>query len=230
MNSIDFLPEAYHQKRIERNIRHRRWVLILLTSLTLAGWGITRHQQSARRATEAHQLELQAQATKLTQSEMDKLRAQRKNLIYQSNIQQQLDQPISDTQVLALIGQLMPDGTDLSRVIIKTHRPEPKPIEDEHEAKKKKKVRTKRETKQEIEAKRDYLSISVHGVAPDDVMVAEFIQILTDHDVFQNVKLHYSRADETEHASTRQFHISAEVLLDRRYVPPTTTAGVLHED
>ncbi len=47
MNHIDFLPAYYHEERAQRSLAHRRWMLVLFTALTLAGWGVARHKQSS---------------------------------------------------------------------------------------------------------------------------------------------------------------------------------------
>ncbi len=230
MNTIDFLPESYHLERAYRKLRQRRVLLIALTAMTLLGWGITRHQQSAGLAGEVRSLEAQAKASKLKRSEMDKLREERKQLVYQETIQQQLDQPIAVTESVALIGRIMPESVNISRISINTLRPDPKPIEDEDEADRKKSRSSSKKKKADEAPPKDLITIQVYGAAPNDPIVAELVETMSDHAVFQNVKLHFSRADEADEVSMRRFHIEAEVPLDRRYVPQTTTAGVTDED
>lgn len=229
MNSIDFLPEAYHQQRLYRNIRRRRWVLVILTALTLVGWGLTRHQQSASLARDVKQLETEARASKQTEMELKKLHDERRSLIYQADIQEQLDQPIAPTTVLALVGRLMPESIDLSRIKITTHRPAPKPLVADDQ-KSKHKTRQKKMTKADQEAQRDYMIVDVYGMAPDDVAVGAFVESLNADPVLENVKLNYSRAEENDRVAMRRFYLSAEVPLDRRYVPQPQTAGVTDED
>ena len=228
MNNIDFLPTSYHAQRTQQNVAHRRWVLILVTAMTLTGWGIVRHKQSSELALRAGTLDSQVAVTQQKRSEMDKLRQERKSLLYQQNIQQQLYQPVAITQTVALIGRLMPDSTALTGVRILAHRPEPKPLEEPDEKKRKRSSKSKKSL--DIEEQKDYLSIEIHGLAPDDVTVAKLVNTMSDHPLFENVAMHFSRVDSQDDLVTRRFRIGADVPLDRRYKPLTTTAGVTDED
>jgi hypothetical protein len=228
VNSIDFLPTSYHDERAHRNIAHRRWVLILLTGLTLAGWGGARHKQSADLAWRANSLDSQALVTQQKRSEMDKLREERKALQYQQNIQQQLDQPVAVTQTVAVIGRLMPDSIALTQVSVSAHRPPPKPLEAPNENKRKQSPKHKKAV--DLEKQRDYLSIEVHGLAPDDVTVTNLVNTMSDHPLFEKVIMHFSRVDERGDLITRRFRIGAEIPLDRQYQPLLSTAGVTDEN
>lgn len=227
MINIDFLPTTYHEERTRQNLAHRRWLLILLAAITLVGLGIKRHQQSSELATRANELEAKVTVTQQKLSEMEKLREERKNLLYQKDIQQQLYQPVTATQAVAALGQLMPDSTALTHVSVLAHRPPPKPLEDPED---KKKRSSKSREKPNPEDVKDYLSIEVHGLAPDDVTVADLVNTMSDHPLFENVAMHFSRVDEQGDLIARRFRIGVEVPLDRRYMPLTTTVGVTDED
>ena len=228
MINIDFLPTSYHEEHAQRNLAHRRWLLTLLTVLTLMAWGIARHKQSSDLAWRAGSLDSQVAVTQQKRSEMDKLRQERKNLLYQQNIQQQLRQPVAVTQAVAVIGRLMPDSTALTSVRVLAHRPPPKPLEDTDDKKRKRSSKSKKNL--DPGEQKDYLSIEVHGLAPDDVTVANMMNMMSDHPLFENVAMHFSRVDERGDLVTRRFSIGADVPLDRRYKPLTTTAGVTDED
>jgi Tfp pilus assembly protein PilN len=134
---IDFLPQTYHQERARRAQIYKQWVMILLTAVTLAGWGISRQQQSAELASRTNSLETLANDTRQKQSEMDKLRKDHKSLAYQLKIQRQLDQPVATTQVVSVLGQLLPGSSGLTQIEIKTQRPPPIPLSDPNKKKKK---------------------------------------------------------------------------------------------
>ncbi len=227
MNSIDFLPASYREERARRNIAHRRWVLVLVTLLTLVGWGVARHKKSFDLARRADALQTQAEVNRQKISEMDKLRDERRTLTYQKNIQQQLDQPIAVTQTIAMVGLLMPDSCGLTNILVTTHRPDPKPIEKPDDKKKK---RPAKKGDSDNKPDPDYLHVDVHGIAPDDVTVANMVNRMSDHPLFEKVTMHYSRVDESGGLIARKFHIGADIPLDRRYLPVTQTAEVPIED
>lgn len=225
MMDVDFLPSTYHEERVRQARRYQRWVVIFLFVVTLVGWGIARQQQSAKLAWRADSLESQAYSTRLTQSEMDKLRSEKTSLVYQIKIQKQLDQPVAVTQAVSVLGQLLPEASGLTRVQIQTHRPPPIPLEDPD-----KKKKSNRKTAVKPVPVKDYLEVNVYGIAPDDVAVAQFMNAMSDHPLFEKVTMHFSRTEEREDIISRQFHIGARIPLDRQYLPTQQTAEVPHED
>lgn len=227
MIDIDFLPQTYHEERARRAQVFKRWVMILLVALTLVGWGVTRQRDSAKLAWRADALEAQAHATLVKQSEMDKLRKEKTSLAYQMKIQQQLDQPVAVTQAVAVIGQLLPPSAGLTQIKIQTHRPPPIPLPDPDANKKKRKSKGKDFPEPPAE---DFLEIDIYGLAPDDIVVAQIMNVMSDHPIFEKVTMHYSRTDERDGLISSRFHIGAKVPLDRKYVPLHQTAEVKRED
>ncbi|GAB4109333.1 MAG: hypothetical protein Kow00105_18020 [Phycisphaeraceae bacterium] len=227
MNSIDFLPESYHEERAQRLVARRRWVLIVLTALTLVGWGLARHLQSADLARRTEALEAQAQATQQKRSEMAKLRAERQSLQYQLKIQRQLSQPVALSQTVAALGRLLPEGAGLTNLRVVAHRPPPKPKEDPDD---KKKSRKKKNDEPDPESLRHYLIVEVSGLAPDDVTVANLVNEMAEHPLFEKVTMKFSRVDDRSEWLARRFQVEAEIPLDRRYLPVARSAEVSDED
>lgn len=228
MNHIDFLPSSYHEQRAGRGLARRRWVLIALTTLTLAGWAVVRHKQSSDLAWRAAAIESQAKTTQQKRSEMEKLRAERKALLYQQKVQRQIGQPVAVSQAIASLGRQLPDSAGLTGLLVTAHRPPPKPLEDPDDKKAKRPAKNKSDTKDTPPP--DYLAIEVQGLAPDDITVANLVNTMSEHPLFEKVKMNFSRVDTRGEWISRRFQITAEVPLDRRYIPTATSAGVSHED
>lgn len=228
MNYIDFLPPSYHEERARRGIVHRRWVLIMLTVLTLVCGTVARHKRSSEIAWRAAALETQAETTQQKRGEMEKLRTERKALLYQQKVQRQLSQPVAVSQTIATLARQLPDSAGLTNIRVTAHRPAPKPVEDP-DAKKPKRS-TKKKTETALEIPPDYLAIEVHGLAPDDITVANLVNTMSEHPLFEKVTMNFSRVDSRGALISRRFQISAEVPLDRRYIPSAASAGVTDED
>ncbi len=227
MTNIDFLPETYHQERARRAQAYKRWMVILLVALVLVGWGIGRQRESSELAWRADALEEQARTTLLQQGEMDKLRTEKKALVYQLKIQQQLDQPVAVTQAVAVIGQLMPVSSGLTEVKVRTHRPPPIPKADPDADKKKRSAKKKEAPQSKPD---DFLQIDVFGLAPDEIVVAQLMNVMSDHPIFEKVTMHYSRTEEDDGLISSRFHIGAKVPLDRQYLPLHQSAEATYED
>ncbi len=226
MIDIDFLPKSYHEERARRARLYKHWVMILLVAVTMVFWGISHQRQSAELTWRANSLEAQAQSTRQKLSEMAKLHKEHKALVYQIKIQRQLDQSVAVTQAVSTLGQLLPDSSGLTRVMVQTHRPAPIPLTDPDVKKKKRKSKTKIDPK----LLRDYIQIDVYGIAPDDVVVAKLVNDMSNHLLFKKVTMHFSRAEQQGEIFSRRFRVGAEVPLDRRYLPLTQTAEVTHEN
>lgn len=225
MIDIDFLPQTYHEERAQRARQFRRWIMILLVGITLVGWGVARQRESAELAWRADGLETQAAATLIKQSEMDKLRQEKTSLDYQIKIQGQLDQPVAVTQAVNVLGRLLPPSAGLTRVQIRTHRPPPIPLLDPDEGKKKRKSKAKPQPLPE-----NYLEINVYGLAPDEIVVAQLMNVMSDHPIFEKVTMYYSRTEERDGLIASRFHIGAKAPLDRKYVPLQQSVEATHED
>lgn len=228
MNHIDFLPPSYHEQRAGRGLARRRWVLIALTALALTGWAVARHKQSSELAWRTAALESQAQTTQQKRGEMEKLRAERKALLYQQKVQRQISQPVAVSQAIATLGRQLPDSAGLTSLLVTAHRPPPKPLEDPDDKKAKRPAKKKPDAQDEVPP--DYLAIEVQGLAPDDVTVANLVNTMSEHPLFEKVTMNFSRVDTRGDLISRRFQISAEVPLDRRYIPMATSAGVSNED
>ncbi len=226
MIDIDFLPQTYHQQRARRSQIYKQWIMVILVALTLVGWGVSRQRKSSELAWRAQSLETQAQSTRLKQSEMNKLRNSRKSLVYQLKIQRQLDQPIELTQAVSVLGQLMPASSGLTQIQVRTHRPPPIPLTDP----KQKKRRKSKANNTTGSPPKDHLEIDIYGIAPDDVAVAQLMNSMSDHPLFEKVTMNFSRVEKRNEIISRRFHIGAKVPLNKRYLPLNQTAEATHED
>jgi hypothetical protein len=226
VNNIDFLPQSYHEKRRERTRAYRRWLCVAVVFLVLLGWGTQRYRDSAVLSTRAYGLEAQVQLTLVQLSEKSKLTKENNLLEYQLKLQRQLDQPVAVTQAMAVLGRLLPASSGFTRVHIQTDRPAPQPRVDP--GKKKGKRKSKPGATQKVA--RDSLVVEVYGLAPDDIAVTDLVNEMSDHPLFTKVQMRYSQVAERSGLVGRKFLISAEVPLDRRYLPTGQTAEATDED
>ncbi len=228
VNGIDFLPPSYHQERARRGLAHRRWVLIVLTALTLTGWAVARHKQSSELAWRTTALETQARTTQQKRSEMEKLHVEREALLYQRKVQRQVGQPVAVSQAIATLGRQLPDSAGLTGIRVTAHRPPPKELSSPDDDKTKRKAKKKPDAGDALPP--NYLAIEVQGLAPDDITVADLVNTMSEYPLFERVTMNFSRVDTLGELVGRRFQISAEVPLDRRYIPTATSAGVTDED
>jgi len=224
-DDINFLPASYRER--QRRQRHRVRVLVgsMLFTACLFAWAIS--QRSAidemrryARSAEAEVAEAQQQATV-----RGKLRAQFLELSRQDGVQSQLAQPVQPTQVLAVLGEILPAGVGLLELEIEAVRPAP-PAHDD-----KAKPAATSATASTKTPPREHLKIRFEAIAPDDTDVNDTIAQMTEHPLFEQVALAFSREDDRLGIIGRRFALDARIDLEKRYLdasPQATPQEVAH--
>lgn len=208
-NEIDFLPQSY-RFRVRRG-RNRVRILvgaILLTGCLMAWWMSERGDIRELRAY-AHTVEQELEAAQQQASELGRLRARFMSLTRQAGVRTELAQPVRHTQALAVIAELLPPSVGLVELEILAERPEPlKPGEEP----------ASRDGDAEDRDEEELLEIELRGMAANDEEVNDTLARLTDHPVFADVTLSYSRDKHRDGLIGREFALSMHIDLQRRYV------------
>jgi Tfp pilus assembly protein PilN len=211
-NDINFLPDSYRY-RVRRS-RNRVRILVGAVLLTgcLIAWSFSQRSDIRESREYANTVEQQVLAAQQQASEIGRLRARYISLTRQAGVRTELAQPVRHTQVLAVIAQLLPPSVGLVEVEIKAERPEPQKADEKASSKNKKDEKPPQE----------FLEVDLRGMAASDEDVNDTLGRLSDHRLFEHVTLSYSR-DETRNGLVgREFAISMEIDLKRRYVPKRT--------
>ena len=207
MNEVNFLPETFLRQQARQARVLRQAALLAVVVVGMATWFFTTRQQARNLETWAESLEFETQARQRQVDEMEKLQLVNLELDKQLRVQRQLEQPIGVSHVVASIGRLMPDAVSVTELTVVGKSP--RPVSSGH---------TKAWRAGEAEAV-DVLAINLAGIAPRDADIANFVGALSDHGLFVNVKLRYTRSTELQNLSVREFHLELEVPLDRQFKP-----------
>lgn len=207
-NDINFPPERdRYRVRRSRN-RIRIFVgAVLLTACLMAWWYSQRGE--IREAREyANTVEQQLYAAQQQASELGRLRARYASLTRQAGVRTELAQSIRHTQVLAVIAELLPPSVGLVEIEITAERPEPLKADEKPDKR-----------KDDAKPEREFLEVELRGMAASDEDVNDTLARLSDHPVFQRVTLSYSRDERRDGLVGREFALSMQIDLQRRYVP-----------
>lgn len=219
MNEINFLPASYLYQRGQR--RRSLIHLAMIGTALIAGvafWTVQRGQTASMRR-EVESLEAQAQTVQQQRTASAKLLTEYKALLHQTRVQRELAQPVTQTQVLSVLGDVLPSTVTLTQVEVAATRPKPASMED---AAAKPKPGSKKSAGAKAEAAAsgpEYLTIRVQGVAPDDLTVANLVGTLSEHPLFGEVRLRHSRAVSLMDATVRNFEMTMRVDLQRDIRP-----------
>lgn len=221
-SDVNFLPASYTRRQKLRSSKKRQAALAILM---IAGMAILTVQTWRERAElQAHHDEQKTAlvTTKQTITEVEKLHNDKAELSELVAIHRELYQPINYSQVTGTLGSLTPASIVLRGVGVETQKitTTRKMSEAEYEAAKKAAGSRRGKVKNTVATTRSVITVDLAGLAPSDVDVANFIGELAASNVFQNVKMVFSREGEWEGRVTREFRIKMEVPLDRLYVGP----------
>jgi Tfp pilus assembly protein PilN len=213
MNQINFLPPDYVDHRSRQRRVLRQMLLVIGVVAGLGAWYAVTNQRLAGQEQLAVSLESMTVASRQQSAEIQTLREQQTRLSRLLRLRQQLTVPLTHTQVLATIGQVMPEPLCLQRLTIVGRRPVPESTEA---------------NRGNIPAAPNALHVTLAGLSPDDGEVANFVGRLTDHALFNDVKLMFSRPLEVNGLRGREFLIEMEIPLDRDFAPTAPEVAHAH--
>jgi len=212
MNQINFLPASYfHQRRRRRRfLRDVCLLAAVVTLLALLAGG--EYDELLALEQLAYTLESEGNVTRAQIRERTLLQSEHALLARRLAVQQQVSMPVSYSQMTATISRLMPVGVGLSELRCHTDRPQPQPARTDDGARPR---RRNRDTTPDNVAPVVYIELT--GLSPDDATIAEFVGRLSDHPLFEQVKMEYSRSTRAGRLIARKFRITFHVPLNRHY-------------
>ncbi len=216
-DSVNFLPGWYVADRRRRAARKRQMVLAVVL---IGAMGMLWHQsrqQAEQLSLYRDSLAAQLQAAEGQITEMVKLQQARAELSRQVNIYRQLALPINFSQVSGTVAALTPEDVFLEELEVRTEQLREKRVVAVANADRR--GRRRNAKPQTIVETRTIITVDIRGIAPSDVAIANFVGQLAACDLFQNVKMVYSRQGKIGNAITRQFYISMHIPLDKDYEP-----------
>lgn len=233
MSQINFLPESFLRERRRQHRVMRESMLIAVVALLIIVWyaGTQTRVVALENLVEVKQQEMQSIASQ--QTEMAKLDLERGILMRQLQLERELSQPINHTAVVATLARIMPRSMALTDMSIQMPAPVPSPKLKPGE-KNSDTSRADRKVKAVSALPPPVMRVSVVGLASKDMEIADFIGKLTDHALFNNVKMVFSRSVELKDKKVmaREFRVEMLIRLDRLYEAPANISqgGVAHVD
>jgi len=207
---MSFLPEDYLERRAARRTNMIALTLFVVVMVVVIGaWFVTDRQRRevlAQREAVARQFE--EEAKKLEQ--LDELREQKIEMERKAEIAAVLVERLQRSVLLAELINNMPATVSwLSfELETKTLRRAAPPSTALQRAQQRNAANVANPVPRPPETQSD---ITLVGVAPTDVQVAEFIAALSSHRAFRNVSLQYSEKSTVQGAELRKFEVEMQV-------------------
>lgn len=224
-NNESFLPEDYLQKKIA--VRTNA-ICITLFVLVMAGvvgaFFVTDRQRGEVRRLQAEVDESYREAARRI-DQLEQLQKDKKLMMQRKKVAEILVERVPRSVILAELTNLMPSALsllefDMETKVLKT-APRPKTA-IQREAEKNQKNREKLAQPEMPEVKPTELTLSLIGVAPTDLEVSQFLAMLNQHELFQNIYLLYSEGTKVQDREMRKFAI--ELTLNQELPPSRLNA------
>jgi len=216
MNEINFLPSTYQSKASRRRSMVRQVVLMSMITLALMGWAIIQHHQIDTKRHQAETLEEEVQATRLQATQAGKLRSRFVELKRLDDIRRELSQPISHTDVLHVLSEILPESVAITNLEMHLDLPEPRRHGESEEI-------------ANLHRSKPLLRIEITAVAPNDAEVTTSVAAVTESPLFEGTTLSYTRQIAFGDLEGREFELFATVDLSHRYID-TSVEEVAHVD
>jgi Tfp pilus assembly protein PilN len=158
----------------------------------------------------AAELSVKLESTKMQVTEATRLRHQCAVLEKQLAVHRQLHKPISYSEVTGTLASLMPPTVSLVDVQLNTERLTTTRVVAARNPNAGGRDSTVTESSWVI-------SLDLQGVAPSDQDIANFIGALASSNLFQNVKMIYSKQGTRGRLITREFRMRMQVPLNCEY-------------
>jgi Tfp pilus assembly protein PilN len=227
MNQVDFLPQSFIRRRAQRVRVMRQVLLVAVVAGGLLVWGLALRGQVASHTQHANSLEEQVVAARNMKTEMNRLREEQKQLHHQVKVQRQLSQPVTHTQIIATLSELIPSQIAVTELLMTTARRTPQQAVPENAVKSRKRQRHEAAVQQTEE---NQIAIELQALSPDGESVANLVETFSKHPLFTDVQIRHTRSIRVRQVVAREFRLELKVDLDRRFLDPEEGKEVARAD
>ena len=207
MQDIDFLPERIKQQRARRRRLIRQGHLLVVCLVALAVLGYIRQTRTCRAQAQLTLLGRRVANIRRQLAMKDDLERQQAELLIKKRIDDQLGSRVNTLDLLAELEGVLPDSVALTRLNIEVAEIrlpiEPVRIDSARAA-----TGTRRPKEKRIKRVR----LSLTGLSPTDVAVANFIGQLSASPLFEDVNMGYTKNVIFQKHVAREFQTSCHVV------------------
>lgn len=206
MNEVNFIPASYLQRQRNRRSGFRQAGLVVVLAVLLSMWYAASSRSLGELRQLAESVERDVASAQSRVNEISRLREEEHALQRQARTRTELSPTINTVDVIGTIVQAIPPSLALRDLKLSSTRPTPPA-----------KVEGAASSTLSKPAQVEPMKLTLVGLAPADVEVADFIGRLSASPIFTNVKMVYARPVQAEDLHAREFQIELEVPLDRDY-------------
>lgn len=198
MKTVNLLPQWYLQQQRDRASLHFRLALMSLLLAAMGVWHVLSYQKISILEDRRNELARQGEIVRNLDRDLRLADGEIRRLDNLQLAYRDLGNTIPMSALLQQLPNNMTPGMALSRIHIDV-RPDPQ-----------------RNAKPEAKAVfHNVARITVVGIAPNDVLIAQLIGKISSNPLFCDVTLNYTRTETVRDYSVRRFEIQMQMDLDR---------------
>lgn len=201
--STCFLPASFVRRAARRRVYQRYAAGLAAMVLVMVGLGWQKADQLNSLRAELVTVQEQVQPLQQQSAELAKLRTEYEAIAADAKVYERLTLPVSATSIVSAVSHLTPDAIGLEDLIIKMPR-----LTAAHLTAAKKSAEP---------AALPFVSVTMTGVAPSEMVLADFVRRMTGHGLFSEVEVGYIQPTAVGLYAARQFRVTAKVRLDRTF-------------
>ena len=222
MVNINFVPDDYIQNSESRRTNLMYLVLFGVVMVALGGSFMTIKIRQRALSAKEKLVDAKLSRAENTIKQLEELRTKRNTMMKTALTTAELLEPVPRSTVLATLTNSLPAGVSLLRVNMVQKKPKQMPtarataLTNKYQAAQ----AGKRTTAQATVSQEKLLEtrIDIEGIAPSDLQVAAYIELLSNSALLDNVELVESKEQKIEDMTFSQFKLTAML---RKNVHPT---------
>ena len=209
--NMSFLPEDYLQKRQAR----RTNLLCIVLFVIVMGGVVTAYLFTdwQRREVREQQKQVNARFREAARrlEQLEKLQNRKEQMIHKARVTSALVERIPRSLLLAELINHMPNQLSLTDFNLETEVVRERSRPRTSLERRKRELDKKSEDELKVKVPKTRMHVTLNGVAPTDVQVAQFMTALGQHRLFNDVNLQFSEEAEIEQQKMRKFEIKMAI-------------------
>lgn len=208
MDRIDFLPERIRNQRTRRQRLARQGYLLLACMLAVVALGYIRHGRVSTASAELAMLQRSSENVQCQTARRQVLEQQLADMAIRKRVEEHLGSRVSAQLVLAELQHLSPASICMTKLELET-------AEIELSRKNSSNLSIRAAMAGSGDAKPETvkrLRLTLTGLAPNDVDVANFIGQLSASQLFEDVNMGYTKGVTIDGRAAREFSASCYVI------------------
>jgi hypothetical protein len=213
-DNMSFLPEDYLEKKIARrtNVIFVSLFAVVLTAVVAADF--VGRRQDARQLDELAAKHAEFENMRRQFEQIESLNAEKQRMKKMANVTATLKDNVLKSMVFAELINAMPATLRLTELDLQTKAAK-NPQPQARTSVQREKLRQAATGQDEVQIVPTVVELDLHGVAPTDVEISEYIGALNLHPMFDDVNLSYVEEEKDKENVMRKFKI--ELALDRHF-------------